>query len=294
MAYVLSPDKKRAVLHLLIEGNSIRSTERLTGVHRDTVMRLLVKTGEQCRNLLDREMRGLTLRHVQADEIWTYVGCKTARVPVDERRHSPKIGEQYLFVAFDQDTKLVPCYALGKRTGDLTRRFMMDLASRLKRPNPHASDAHAFAAARYQPITQISTDAFAPYPESVDQAFGPYVKYGQLVKDYRNREMPGRYAPAEMVGADRRTIFGDFDKQSICTSHVERNNATIRLFLKRFNRLTLCFSKKWENLAAAIALHVTHYNFCRRHGSLRATPAMAAGVTNTLWSLETLIERSQS
>ncbi len=293
MANILKADKKRAIIHLLAEGNSIRSAERLTGIHRDTIMRVLIATGNKCRELLDRELRGLELRHVQCDEIWTFVGKKQGRLRVNEKGRAD-IGDIYLWTALDTDTKLMASYAIGKRSADMARRFMVDLAGRLLTPNPHASDAHHFRPEEIKPIVQISTDAFAAYSEAVDLAFGRYAAYGQIIKDYRNAEQPGRYAAPEMMGATRRPVFGNVDPDSICTSHVERNNLTIRTFMRRFTRLSLGFSKRLENLAAAVALHTAHYNFCRRHSTLRTTPAMAAGVTNTLWSLADLIERSQS
>jgi len=288
MAYVLAPEKRLSVLHLLVEGNSIRSTERLTGVHRDTIMRVLLKAGEQCRDFLDRELMDLSLRHVQADEIWTFVYKKNAQINVDQRREAAKIGDQYLWVAFDEDTKLVATFAIGKRTADNARRFMVDLARRLRLPKPHASDAHAFARPSHRTIIKLSTDAFAGYPEAVDLAFGPYVQYGQLNKSYRNADQPGRYAPPEMVNSDRRVVFGDFDALTICTSHVERNNLTIRTFMRRFTRLSLGFSKRLENLCAAVALHVAHYNYCRIHSTLRMTPAMKAGLVGRPWSIKDL------
>ena len=202
------------------------------------------------------------------------------------------IGDIYFWVAFDQSTKLIPTYVVGKRSADNARRLMMDLASRLVWPSVVESDARNFHGSSYPTVTQISTDMFLPYPEAVNQAFSRYVKFGTIKKDFRNAVMP--YTPSEMIAAaDRRRRVGDFDPRTICTSHVEQNNGTIRLLIKRFSRLTLCFSKL-ENLAAAIALHTAHYNFCRRHGSLRVTPAMAAGVTDTLWSLGDLLERSQA
>jgi IS1 family transposase len=296
MANVLRPEKQLQVIQLLVEGNSVRSTERITGVHRDTICRLLVRVGGKARDFLDQRMRNLALRHVQADELWTFVLKKAARIPVDEKRENPLIGDQYVFIALDQDTKLIPSFVIGKRTADNARRFMVDLSQRLVTPKPHASDRHAFHAGGYRPLTQLSTDGFAGYPEAVDLAFGPYVRYGQLIKDYRNRDMPGRYSPGELVGSDRRPIFGDVDPFSICTSHVERTNLTIRTFIRRFTRLSLGFSKKLENLCAAVALHLAYYNFCWRprmpgkSGRYRPTPAMMAGLTTTLWKLPDLTQ----
>ena len=183
---------------------------------------------------------------------------------------------------------------------------MVDLARRLVMPNTHASDAHAFRTGGYQAVTQISTDGFAAYPEAVDLAFGPYVKFGTIVKDYRNADRkPGNYSPAEIVSAQRRPVFGmsEDERWTICTSHVERNNLTIRTFMKRFARLSLGFSKKLDNLAAATALHFAYYNFCwrTRHndqsgksGQLRPTAAMMAGVTPRLWTFQMLFDEVKS
>jgi hypothetical protein len=174
---------------------------------------------------------------------------------------------------------------------------MVDLAGRLVMPNPHASDPHGYLAGGYVHITQISTDGFPAYPEAVDLAFGPYAKYGQIIKDYRNADQPGRYAPPEMVGTERKGIFGirEGEEQTICTSHVERHNLTIRTLMKRFTRLCLGFSKKLENLEAACAMFLAFYNFVWRtrdaeEGGNRLPAAMAAGVTGTLMSFEQLFD----
>ena len=220
----------------------------------------------------------------------SFVQKKQARLTLDERAERFDIGDVFLWYGIDQDTKLIPAHIVGKRSADMARRLMLKLASRLVAPErPHTSDAHAFQAEGYKPITQISTDGFAPYPEAVDLAFGPYVKFGTIVKDYRNAVMP--YTPSEMVGTKRKGIIainGD-QQRTICTSHVERHNLTIRTFMKRFTRLALGFSKKLENLEAAANLHVAYYNFCWRPGKMRVTPAMAAGVTDRLWSFGDLM-----
>ena len=254
----------------------------MTGVHRDTIMRLLVRVGGQCRAMLDRWMKNLTLAHLECDEIWTYVLKKEGRIPVGVDTYG--IGDQYVFVAIDETTKLIPCYAIGKRTKETTDRFMSDLADRLVVPV-------LFGPGRRP---QISTDGWRAYPNAVDEAFGGSVDHGVLIKDYRNADMPGRYGPPEMVGADRRVINGDIDEEEICTSHIERQNLSIRTFLRRFTRLALGFSKKLENLAAAIALYVAHYNFCRMHGSLPGTPAMAAKIAGHPWTLAELVTEAES
>ncbi len=183
----------------------------------------------------------------------------------------------------------MPTFMLGKRSADMARRFMMDLASRLVWPKPGDSDAKNFRGGGYKPIIQISTDGFSAYPEAVDLAFGPYAKFGTIIKDYRNATMI--YTPSEMVGTKRRGVQGinEGEERSICTSHVERNNLTIRTFMKRFTRLALGFSKKFENLEAAVNLHMAYYNFCWRPGKMRVSPAMAAGVTGRLWSFDDLM-----
>lgn len=294
MANVLAADKQRMVLQLLAEGNSIRSTERLTGVQKKTILRLLARFGQACRQFLDEEMRGLKLAHLEIDEVWTFVGKKQARVHVDERQTSQQ-GDTYLWVAVDKDTKLVPSFIIGKRSADMARRFMVDLAKRLEMPRPQD-----WWKAEFERIVQVSTDGFSVYPEAVDLAFGPYVKYGTIIKDYRNADRkPGNYSPAKIVGTTRQTRFGlpDDEIYTICTSHVERNNLTTRTFMRRFARLSLGFSKKLENLAAATALHFANYNFCwrpryqdwsKKRGRLRPTPAMMAGVTKRLWKFDDL------
>ncbi len=301
MANVLPRDKQIAVLHHLIEGNTLRSTSRLTGVHRTTIMGHMIRFGEGCQRLMDARFRNLTLEHVELDEMWTFVEKKQARLTVDEKQERHDIGDIYLWSAVDQKTKLVPAFVVGKRSADNARRFLRDLASRLAFPGPHDTDSHHFQQGGYRPIIQLSSDAFAAYPEAVDLAFGPYAKYGQLVKDYRNAEQPGRYAPPEMVHADRRGIFGirEHEEWTICTSHVERHNWTVRTLLKRFTRLSPGFSKKLDNLKAAVAMFMAYYNFVwrtrypddsGRRGQLRLPAAMLAGVVDTLWDFERLFD----
>jgi transposase-like protein len=179
----------KLALRMLTEGMSIRATERTTGLHRDTICKLIVLFGNACQRFLDERMRGLKLEHLQFDEQWTYVAKKQSRLTIDQRAESHEQGDVYLWTCVDQKTKLMPAFMVGKRSADNARRFMMDVARRLVMPNPHASDAHAYAAGGYQPITQISTDGFPAYPEAVDLAFGPYVKFGTIIKDYRNASM---------------------------------------------------------------------------------------------------------
>jgi transposase-like protein/IS1 family transposase len=286
----------KLALRLLTEGASIRSTERVIGLHRDTICRLIVHFGDACRRFLDRRMRGLTLEHLQFDEQWTYVYKKQARLTLTEREQSCDQGDIYLWTCVDQKTKLMPSFIIGKRSADNARRFMLDVAARLKWPTAHASDAHAFQQGGYQPIVQLSTDGFAAYPEAVDLAFGPYARFGTITKEYRNAKMI--YTPSEMVGTVRRGIRGIHGREArtICTSHIERLNGTQRLFLRRLNRLTLCFSKKLRNLEAAFAMFAGYYNYCwqtrrpGKSGKKRSTAAMMAGLAGHVWSFDELFE----
>jgi IS1 family transposase/transposase-like protein len=290
----VSVDDAKMVLRLLVEGSSIRSAARITGIDKGTILKLLVVFGNACQRFLDARMVGLRLTHLQFDEQWTYVAKKQSRLTINERAERCDVGDVYLWTCVDQKTKLMPSFLIGKRSADNARRFMMDVAGRLTFPNPHASDAHAYQPAGYLSVVQISTDGFAAYPEAVDLAFGPYVRYGTIIKEYKNANMI--YTPSEMVGTQRKGIRGIDGRQqrTICTSHVERLNGTQRLFLKRLNRLTLCFSKKLENLEAAFAMFAAWYNFVWQtrekgnSGKLRPTAAMMAGLAGHVWSFDEL------
>jgi IS1 family transposase len=268
----LNDSKKLSAIHALVEGNSVRSTERMTGVHRDTICRLLVEVGQNCAALLDTRLRELRCEHVQCDEIWTYVGKKNRRVKADD---SPEMGDQWIFVAMDADTKLVPSFMVGKRNAATTRDFVCDLMLRLdNRP-------------------QITTDGFRFYVDAIGRYFGSNVDFAQLIKlygDYGQHDAgPGRYSPPPIVETISRIIQGTPDPEHISTSYVERQNLTMRMQMRRFTRLTNAFSKKLDNLKAACALHFAYYNFCRIHSTLRITPAMAAGVTERVWDLGELV-----
>ena len=295
MSNVLPREKKIEVLHHLVEGNTLRSTSRLTGVHRTTIMNLMLDFGRACADYMDGTLKHLDLKHVECDEIWTFVKKKQNKLTVDEKAERSDIGDVYLWTAIDAETKLCATYLLGKRSADNARKLMMSLASRLRpMPKPHQTDAHAYRTEKRLYVTQISTDGFPGYPEAVDNAFGQYAQYGVLIKQYRNATMD--YTPSEIVGTDRRPIKGNLTPWSICTSHVERHNLTIRTLMKRFTRLSLGFSKKLENLEAACAMFIAYYNYCWRtrlpqnSGMYRVPAAMSAGVVRNLWSFETLYE----
>ena len=287
---VMPVERRNQILRLLVEGNSIRSVTRLMGTNIRSVLRQLNWAGEHCRKLMDERFQNLTLKHLECDETWTFVLKKQARLTTEERAERGDIGDVYLWIAIDQPTRLIPAYLLNKRSADGARRFMRNVASRLAFPTAHASDRHGYADGGFKTITQLSTDGFAAYPEATDTVFGPYASHGVLIKDFRNRFlMPGAYVPAEMVGTQRKVVRGDIDPYDVCTSHCERWNLTARTFIKRFARLSLAFSKKLSNLEDAVALYLAYYNFCWRPGEMRITPAMAAGVTTSLWTFEDLM-----
>ena len=271
----LSLARRAQILSCLIEGNSIRSTECMTDTHRDTIMRLLVEVGDGCAKLMDEEIRKLTCQRLQVDEIWSFVGKKQAQIkPGDDRS---RLGDQWTFVALDPDTKIVPAYRVGKRTRRNAVAFMGNLSERLANR------------------VQISSDALNSYVDAVERAFGADVDYGQVVKFYDSEPIgPGRYAPPRVVSQKKIVVAGNPDRTHISTSLVERQNLTMRMSMRRFTRLTNAFSKKLENLEAAVALHFAHYNFVRIHKTLRCTPAMAAGVSDRLWSLEELVDRTSN
>jgi IS1 family transposase len=277
-------EKQLAVLKLLVEGNSIRSTERITGVSRNAIMRLLVRFGNACREYLDANMTNLHLEHVEIDEIWTFVRKKQKQLQGFEII-DPELGDIYVFTALDQKTKLLASFAVGKRNHITTQALINDLSRRMVRaPKETGKDR-----------PQFSTDGWASYPSTIRDAFGSTVRHGVLIKQYRNPES-GRYAPPELTGTERIAVQNINDVTTICTSHVERNNLTLRTFMKRFTRLSMGFSKKLTNLAAAVALQVAYYNFCWRlrrpgkSGQLTPTPAMMAGLADTLWSIDDLYD----
>ncbi len=269
---ILSSEKKLSVISSLVEGNSVRSTERMTGVHRDTICRLLVETGKQCTTLFDQHVRNVRAKFVQADEIWCFVQKKAKRVRADD---PAEYGDQWVFVAMDADSKLIPSFVVGKRTRETTYTFLLDLQKRL------------IEDVRFQ----LTTDGFAFYERAIEDVFGGTVDFAQLIKLYGEYGQHGneRYSPSAIVEVISRIRDGRPDPLHICTSHVERQNLTMRMAMRRFTRLTNAFSKKLENLKAACALHFAHYNFCRVHQSLRVTPAMAAGIASEIWPLSQLL-----
>ncbi len=264
-------DRAVLALQLLLEGNSIRSTERITKLDRNTILSLLVLAGQRCQALMNSKMRGLSMKRIQIDEIWTYVQKKARHV---RKGDSPEIGDQWVFVAIDADTKLIPSFHIGKRHLFDTRTFLWDLYNRI------------------EGRTQITTDGLRHYTEGVPDAFGLNVDFAQLVKlfgDYGQHDADARYSPSPIVEVISKVRTGNPDPKHISTSFVERQNLTMRMAIRRFTRLTNAFSKKLANLKAACALHFAYYNFCRVHQTLRVTPAMEAGLTDHVWTIAELL-----
>jgi IS1 family transposase len=274
MANVLNTDKQIAIIAALAEGSSIRSIERMTNVHRDTIMRLGVKVGQGCTALMNAKMRDLSCTRLEIDEIWGFIGKKEhRRKPEDD----PEIGNVWTFCVIDAETKLVPAFRVdNNRSLPTTRAFMQDVASRMRNR------------------VQVSTDSLRAYRQAVESAWGSEVDYAQIVKIYGHEEREEhRYAPPEVIGTEKTVMQGRPDYDLISTSYIERLNATTRLHMRRLTRLTLAFSKKAENFKAAVGLHFGYYNFVRRHNTLRCTPAMAAGVESTFWTVADLVEATK-
>ncbi len=261
--------KQRAqILHMLVEGNSLRATARMADVSRNTVDKLLRDVGSACLDYQDKAFVNLPCKRIQCDEIWSFVYSKKKNVPED-RQDEFGYGDVWTWVAICADTKLVPCWHVDNRGLDAAKRFISDLADRLANR------------------VQLTTDGYRPYLEAVEGAFGADIDYGRLVKYYGNDQKgEKRYSPAKFVSASCVTATGNPDKKHISTSYVERQNLTMRMNMRRFTRLTNGFSKKVENHVHAISLHYMYYNFGRIHKTLRVTPAMEAGITDRLWSLE--------
>ena len=267
----LDKNRRVHVVAALVEGNGLRATARMTGVARATVEKLLRDLGHVCAMYQHVVMRNLPCTKIQVDEIWNFVYAKQKNVA--KAKSAPEhAGDTWTWVAIDADTKLVPCWLVGGRDADYATEFMQDLAGRL--------------ASR----VQLTSDGHRAYLSAVEDAFGSGIDYAMLVKHYGDTpEGQRRYSPAVCTGASKMTVSGNPDKANISTSYVERQNLTMRMSMRRMTRLTNAFSKKLENHRHSVAIHFMHYNFVRVHGSLRVTPAMAAGVTNRLWSIEDML-----
>ena len=268
----LPPARRAQILGMLAEGNSLRSTSRMADVSINTVTKLLVDVGAACEEYQDRTLRNIKSRRIQCDEIWSFVYAKAKNVP-EEHKGEWGYGDVWTWVAIDPDTKLVPSWGVGRRDGFTAAAFIRDLADRLSTR------------------VQLTTDGHKVYLEAVEGAFGNDVDYAMLIKMYegdsgKNASAERRYSPATCTGSREQTITGNPDPAHVSTSHVERQNLTMRMSMRRFTRLTNGFSKKVDNHKAMVALHYMHYNFARIHKTLRVTPAMEAGISDHVWSLE--------
>lgn len=267
----LSNETRAQVVAGLVEGLSMRSISRMTGVARNTIMSLLAEVGAACSAYQDKAFVNLPCKRIQCDEIWSFVGSKAKNTT--EEKKAEGCGDVWTWVALDADTKLVPCWFVGGRDAGCAYHFMHDLASRLANR------------------VQLTTDAHRAYLSAIESAFGSDIDYAMLVKQYgKGEEGPERkYSPAVCMGAKKAVIMGEPEWKHISTSLVERQNLTMRMGMRRFTRLTNGFSKKLENHEAAIALHYMHYNFCRIHQTLRCTPAMEAGVSTKVWEIADIV-----
>ncbi len=262
-------EKKALVLSLLTEGQSIRATSRVADVSQPTILKLLVEAGQKARDIHDTMMMNIQSRFIQCDEQWQYVYAKNKHVRAENQAER---GDFWTFIAMDSETKLVPCYRVGKRTARLTVSFMMELSTRVN--------------TRFQ----LSTDSFTAYKDAVDRVFGTEIDYAQIHKEYAEVvDGEKRYSPAKIIRVTKNPIMGNPKPERISTSHIERQNLTVRMQCRRFTRLTNGFSKKLSNHEAAIDLHFFSYNFTKIHQTLRVTPAMEAKVTNHIWTWEELL-----
>lgn len=269
---VLDQAERVKVIAALVEGNSLRAVSRMTGIARNTITKLLVDLGEACMTYHDTHVRNVWVKRLQCDEIWAYVGAKAKNVSADKKEIG--WGDVWTWVGLDADTKLVVSYLIGGRGADWAKDFMDDCASRIKGR------------------VQLTTDGHKPYLEAVEGAFGCDIDYATLQKIYGASEetvTAKRYSPAKCIGCESKVVIGDPDPQHISTSYVERQNLTMRMHMRRFTLLTNAFSKKLDNHAYAVALHFMYCNFVRIHQTLRVTPAMAAGLSNHIWSLQELV-----
>lgn len=271
----LSLDRALLCLRLLVEGNSIRSTQRITGVHKNTILDLLVLVGEGCERLAEKRIVGVKVKDVQLDEIWCFVQCK--QKTKNRLGKGEGFGDYYCFTALERHTKLMLAWHLGQRTTEDTEIFIEKLS--------RATEGGF----------QVSTDGFEAYPEAISLSLGTRVSFAQLIKTYRaahpqqSPEGERRYSPSRVLEITKVPRIGDPDPVMISTSHVERQNLTMRMSMRRYTRLTNGFSKKVANLRATLALHFAYYNFVRIHQTLRCTPAMEAKIVKSVWELKDLL-----
>lgn len=267
----LTTEKRAQIVSCLVEGNSIRSTVRITGSAKNTVTKLLVDLGRACRDYQDENIRNVSCNRIQVDEIWSFCYSKQKNVP-EELKGILGYGDVWTWTALCADSKLVPSFLVGGRDAIWANEFITDLKGRMR---------HRI---------QLTTDGHKAYLDAVEDAFGADIDYAMLIKLYgKSPDGEIRYSPSECIGTEKRKITGEPDLRHVSTSYVERQNLTMRMSMRRFTRLTNGFSKKLANLEAAVALHFMHYNFARIHRTLKETPAMAAGITTKLWEIEDIV-----
>lgn len=271
----LPMEKATLVLSMLLEGMSIRSVQRITGVEKKTILKLLVLAGEKSEKLFDEKVKGVTVTNLQADEIWAFCGMKQKTANQNGVGNDETKGSTYTFTAIEANTKLIVAWHLGKRTKEDTEIFVEKIYDAID------GTKNQF---------QMSTDGFPAYTDAVSMSLGTRANYGQIIKIYGNPNPDDvRYSAGEIIEIIKKKICGNPIDELISTSYVERSNLTMRMSMRRFTRLTNAFSKKWYNLKCALALYFAHYNFCRVHSTLRCTPAMASGLAKTTWTLEDLL-----
>lgn len=265
-------EKRRQILAMLCEGSSMRSISRIVDVSINTVTKLLCEAGQATLHHHAENVQNVTASRIQCDEIWSFCYAKAKNVASAKAAPS-EAGDVWTWTALDSDSKLIVTYLVGGRDADCALLFMDDLRARLANR------------------VQLTTDGHKAYLTAVEEAFGADVDYAQLVKIYGSvtDNMAGRYSPPPCIGAKKQPVTGSPNMRDVSTSHVERQNLTMRMSMRRFTRLTNAFSKKWENHVHALALYFYHYNFCRIHKSLRVTPAMEAGLTDRVWTFDDLI-----
>lgn len=267
----LSTERRARILACLCEGNSVRATSRLVGCDKETVLKLLAEIGPACKAYQDQVLRNLTCKRLEVDEVWSFCYAKEKNVPQD-RKGQFGFGDIWTFTAICADTKLIPCWYVGRRDYESATSFMQDLASRLANR------------------VQLTTDGHKMYLQAVEDAFGGEIDFAQLHKIYGTSNEPEtRYSPAQCVGATKRLVNGHPKQAHVSTSYIERSNLTIRMANRRFTRLTNGFSKKVEHHAASISLFSMYYNFCRVHQTLRVTPAMEAGIADHIWEISEIV-----